>query len=141
MPALICIAIPFPKAIYQDCRILAAVVYNTGHWDDAPVNPKLFLKLRCMVPELNQNFINRFRYFQVQEIQPLLVDKAHIINRLDCLLSRTKLFNPGQRPNMPIYIRTHNPILWIFVKNSFQVRHIGVNILFQRDDCAVLTIS
>ena len=96
-----------------------------------------------MVAERHQNlfkFIDCLRHLQTEKIHPFLIDKAHIINGLDRRLFRTKLLDPGQRPDMAVYIRTHDPVLRIFVKHRFQVRHIVVDIFLQRDDCAELPV-
>ncbi len=143
MPVFIRIAVSFSKTINQNRRVLISVIDDTGHRDNASFNPKFLLKFFCMVTESNQDFLkflHCLRDLKLQEIQPFLINKTHIPYRLYGRLIGTKLLNPGQCPDMPVYIRTHSPILRIFVKHRFQIRHICINVFLQRNNCAVFPV-
>ena len=121
---LIGITIALTKAIDQDTGILVTVVDNAGHRDDIALNAKLTLDGIRVVAESDQyllKFIYRRRHLQTQEIQPLLVDEAHISHRLDRRLFSAQLLDPRQRPNMSLGICTHGTVLRVHLKNLLEV--------------------
>ena len=141
---LIGITIALAKAVDQDTGILVTVVDNAGHRDDIPLNAKLTLNGICVVAESDQyllKFIHRRRHLQTQEIQPLLVDEAHISHRLDRRLFSAQLLDPRQRPDMSLGICTHGTVLRVHLKNLLEVGHIVVDVVLQIDNNALICVA
>ena len=104
----------------------------------------MFLKILGMVTERFQNlfeFIYRRRHLQPEVIQPFLIDKAHITDSLNGFLALSELLDPGKRPDMPVLVGAHRTVFRIFVEDLFQVRHILVDIILQRNDNALRSVS
>ena len=87
VPSLVAVAVTVPKAIDQKGGILASVIDNAGHGDNAPVYAKCRLKFGGMVFEGQQGlfkFIYRLWNVQSQKIKPFFIDKTHFADSLDC---------------------------------------------------------
>ena len=96
-----------------------------------------------MVAERNQNLlklVNSCRNIQSKKIKPFFIDKAHIAHCLNCRFLRAKLFYPWKRPYMAVRIRTHFPVFRVLVEYSFQVWHVSVNIILQRNNDALVSV-
>ena len=104
----------------------------------------MFLKILGVIMKRFQNllkFIHRRRHLQSKVVQPFLIDIAHITYGLNGFLALAELFDPGKRPDMAVLIGTHRTVFRIFVEDLLQIRHILVDIVLQRDDDALRSIT
>ena len=104
---------------------------------------ELILKLFRVVAERDQHFlklIRRCRHFKAEEIQPFFIDVAHAADRLNGFLSGAQLLDPRKRPDVSFGVGAHRFVFRVFVKYSLQVRHTGINIVFERNDRALFAI-
>ena len=141
--AAVRIAVAFTETIDQDVRILVAVVQDAGHRDDGTVDVEFCLQSVSVVAEGNEDFfefVNGARHFKAKEIQPCGVDERHIADGLNSGLFITQLFDPGERPDVTVFIGDHGSVFRSLFENLLQVRHVFVDVIFERDDDALFRV-
>ena len=141
--AAVGIAIAFAKAVDQDAGILVAVIDDTCHGDNIAFDAKVGLEVSGIVPEGNQHLLKLVYgggHFQIQVLQPCGVDEAHVANGLDGGLFVAQLLNPGQCPDVTVFVGAHGLVLRSLLEDLAQVGHILFNVFFQIDDDTLLGV-
>ena len=101
------------------------------------------LEVGSVVPEGNQHLLKLVYgggHFQIQVIQPCGIDEAHVAHGLDGGLFVAQLLNPGQRPDVTVFVGAHGFVLRSLLEDLAQVGHILFNVFFQIDDDTLLGV-
>ena len=143
MTAGIGIAVAFTKTVAEDGAVFIAAVDNACERNDVAVNVELGFECIRVVTESDENLfklIDSSGNFEAEELKPCEVDERHVADSLDSSLVATELLNPGQSPDMAVFICAHGAVFGCLLKDFAQIGHILVNVLFYMDNGTLLGI-
>ena len=137
------ITVAFTKTVAEDGAVFIAAVDNACERNNVAVNIELSFECIRVVTESDENLfklIDSSGNFETEELEPCKVDERHVAYGLDSSLIAAELLNPGQSPDMAVFIRAHGAVFGSLLKDFAQIGHILVNILFHMNNSALLGI-